>query len=343
MKKVFFLLVSLLISIHFFGMTEKAQQQSEFQTRKFSASTVKKVVAKTTGGSIEVNGDASSNAIVKVFVERKGWSQKKIKQVFDENYSLELKVEGGTLYAIAQSKKKMINWSESGLSISFKISVSNQTDTDLHTSGGSIQISNLTGTQDFKTSGGSLSVANLSGKISGKTSGGSINIEGSNGSIDLTTSGGSVNAAKSSGTISLKTSGGSISLANLEGAIHAKTSGGNISANDITGQFHTGTSGGNINLSDISGNLDAATSGGSVNVSMRSADEYVKLKTSGGNIRLAIPEGGYKFDVKAQKINTPHLTNFNGSIKDNRMDGTIGNGKTSVEIKTSNKVEISFN
>ena len=343
MKKTFFLLVGLLISIHFFGMTENVEKDSPFQSRQFPASSIKKVVAKTTGGKIEVNGDASSDVFVKVYVEREGWSQKKIKQVFDENYSLEMKVEGGTLFAIVNSKKKSINWHDAGLSISLKINVPYQTDTELNTSGGSIQISNLEGTQDFKTSGGSLSLANLSGKLVGKTSGGSIHLAGSNGSIDLTTSGGSVNAVQSGGTISLKTSGGSINLANLDGSVHAVTSGGNVSANDITGQFHTATSGGNINLSNIAGNLDASTSGGSVNVAMRSTNEYVKLKTSGGNIRLTIPDGGYRLDVKAQKISAPNLTNFNGSIKDDRINGTIGTGKTSIEIKSSNKVEISFN
>ena len=330
------------MSIPFFGMTENAEKDSPFLTRQFPASSIKKVVAKTTGGSIEVNGDASSEAIVNVFVEHKIWSQQKIKQVFDEYYSLELKVEGGTLHAIVKSKTKSMNWSDSGLSISFNISVSNQTDTELNTSGGSIRISNLEGTQDFKTSGGSLTLADLSGKITGKTSGGSMNITGSKGNIDLVTSGGSVNASKSSGTISLKTSGGSINLTKLDGSIHVATSGGSISANDITGQFYAATSGGNVNLSDISGNLEAGTSGGNINVAMRSADEYIKLKTS-GNIRLAIPKGGYRLDVKAQKIATPNLTDFSGSIKDDRIDGTIGIGTTSIEIKASGKVEISFN
>ncbi len=342
MKKVFLSLIGLWIGIHFAAIAGNTAQTSPFLTRQFPASTIKEVIAQTSGGSINVNGNASTDAIVEVLVEHKNWSQDKIKQVFDEYYSVEINAENDKLYVVAKSKKNIRNWSDAGLSISFKISVANQTGTDLSTSGGSILLRNLTGTQNFKTSGGSLTLENLSGNITGKTSGGSIDITDSNGKIELATSGGSVSAGNTSGTISLKTSGGSLNLSFLQGTIEAKTSGGSISANDITGQFSTATSGGNVYLTNIAGNLEATTAGGNMNVTMKSTNEYVQLKTS-GNIRLTIPKGGYKLAVKAGNISTPVFENFSGTKDSNRIDGTIGNGKTSIELKSSQKVEISFN
>lgn len=360
MKKLSVLFVSILLCLCSYSVV-KGQGNTPFMTREFTVSSIKEVVSTTSGGSITVAGDAGSNAKVEVFISRDNWSKEKIKQVLDENYTIEIKVESGMLYAVAKQKKNISNWNTQGLSISFKISVPKQVNNNLQTSGGSIKISNLSGTQNFKTSGGSLTIENVSGNTIGATSGGSINVTGSKDNIDLKTSGGSITAKDCSGKIILKTSGGSLNLSKLNGNINASTSGGsvkldditgNISAstsggsvtvNDVTGTLITSTSGGSMRLSGISGNVEAKTSGGSMDVKIKSTSDYVKLSNS-GNINLSLPAGkGYNLKVKSNnKIDLLGLKDFSGKVEERNIDGTVGKGGAEINVQSSQRVRLSF-
>ena len=340
MKKLIVLFLGILLCANSCSVTKgQGQGKTPFMTREFQASSIREVEVSTTGGSLNLAGDAGSKAVVEVYVSRDNWSNEKIKQFINEYYTLDIKVENGKLYAVAKQKKN----TSQGLSISFKVSVPKQVNSNLHTSGGSIRISNLSGSQNFKTSGGSLAIENASGKITGATSGGSINVTGSKDNIDLKTSGGSITAKDCGGNINLGTSGGSINLGNLTGNIHAATSGGSITASNINGTLITSTSGGSVKLDGISGNVDARTSGGNMDVKIKSTSAYVKLSNS-GNLSLTLPAGkGYNLNVKASnKIETSGLKDFRGRLENNRLEGTVGVGGAEINVKSSQRVWLSF-
>ncbi|MDR1171653.1 MAG: hypothetical protein LBL24_04280 [Bacteroidales bacterium] len=342
MKKVFALSVSVLLVANLLTVCANDQEKDPYMTRSFPASSVKSIEAVTSGGSLTVSGNAGSEAIVEVYASRSGWSDEKIKQALDENYTLDIRIEGDKLSAVAKQKKSITDWNRQGVSISFKITVPQQVDSKLQTSGGSIRINDISGSHNFTTSGGSLSVENASGNIVGRTSGGSITVTDSKDNIDLTTSGGSITAKDCSGKIKLATSGGSIRMSNLSGSINAATSGGSITANDVEGTLKTGTSGGSVNLDDISGNLDAHTSGGSMNVEMVSVNEYVKLSNS-GNLKLILPSGkGYDLKVKANKIETSGLKDFRGNVETRSLEGTVGSGGPKINVNCSQRASLSF-
>lgn len=344
MKKQFVLLFSILLCVGSCA-TAKTQgntENSPYMTREFTASSIKEVETTTSGGSITLTGDADSKAIVEVYISRDNWSKEKIKQVLDENYTIDINVVSGKLYATAKQKTSFFNWNNQGLNISFKISVPKQVNSDLKTSGGGIQISNLSGSQNFKTSGGSLAIDNVSGNTNGKTSGGSITVTNSKDNISLKTSGGSITAKDCNGNIDLKTSGGSLNMSNLTGTIDAATSGGSITANNIRGTLITGTSGGSVNLYDISGNLDAKTSGGNMDVRIKSVNDYVRLSNS-GSLNLVLPAGkNYDLSVKANSIEASELQNFRGSRDENSIEGTVGKGGPKINVKSSQRVRLSF-
>ena len=342
MKKQLVLFVSVLLNAIIFTAYADKQDKSPYMTRTFPASSVKEVEAVTSGGSLSLTGDVDSKAVVEVYVSRDDWSNEKIKKALEENYTLEIKVENGKLYVAAKQKKSFSNWNSQGLSISFKIRVPKQVNSNLQTSGGSIAISNLSGSQNFKTSGGSLSIENVSGNTLGSTSGGSISVTDSKDNIELKTSGGSIRAKDCNGKISLKTSGGSLSLSNLTGDIHAATIGGSVHASNIKGTFKTGTSGGSMKLDNISGNLDASTSGGSMDVRITSTNEAVKLSNS-GSINLTLPAGkGYKLNVRGNKVETSGLKNFSGTMENSNVEGTVGNGGPEINVRSSQRVRITF-
>ncbi|WP_300603380.1 DUF4097 family beta strand repeat-containing protein [Niabella sp.] len=311
-----------------------------YLTKSFSAASIKEIKAETSGGSISVEGGKTSG-LVEVYVEsansgqRRKMSDKDIQEVLDQYYNLDVSTSGSVLTAKAFRKDR--GWSQkTGLSISFKIYAGTNVNTDLKTSGGSINLQEVKGDQFFKTSGGSLFVRAVTGKINGKTSGGSIEVSDAQEDIDLVTSGGSIKADRMKGRIRLKTSGGSLALSDLSGNIEAHTSGGSIAASDIKGDLVTSTSGGNVALKGIDGNLDASTSGGRIRAELVGTKDFIKLRTSAGGVDVNMPRtNNAKLNLKGSRVNISSLANFNGSIEKDHVKGVIGSGKLLVEVSAS--------
>ena len=293
-----------------------------------------------------MTGVSGSEARVEVYVNANNngrqISPEEIKQRLEENYDLTISVSNNKVSSIAKQKDRNINWKKS-LSISFKVFTPKNINSDLGTSGGSISLSNLSGSQSFRTSGGSLHVDNVNGETDGETSGGSIHVENSGDNIKLTTSGGSIHASNCTGKLRLMTSGGSIDLSSLKGDIEANTSGGSINGNDIQGELSTGTSGGSVRLSDMACSLKASTSAGSIDVSMEKLGKYIKISNSGGNIDLAIPsDKGVNLDLSGRKVSTSDISNFKGKMEDDRIEGKINGGGIPVTVNAgSGRVNLS--
>ena len=192
MKKIANLLFVILLTV---AIHVQSQDREPYISKSFSNESVKEVYARTSGGSVDVEG-GSNQARVEVYIQGnngRSLSKDEIKERLEEDYKLEITVVGGELKVVAEPKDKIFNW-KNALNISFKISVPQQVSTDVSTSGGSISMKNLAGSQNFSTSGGSLTIDKLSGRIKGRTSGGSIEVSNTKDNIDLGTSGGSIDA-----------------------------------------------------------------------------------------------------------------------------------------------------
>jgi len=329
----------LFLSLLSVTLVTKAQNDKEpYITKSLSSESIQQVMAQTSGGSITVAG-VSTEAKIEVYVNGNnsitGLSREEIKSRLEEYYTLSVSVSNNKLTAIAKQKENNMSWKKS-LSISFKIYVPGNVSTDLSTSGGSIRLNDLKGSQSFRTSGGSLHIDNVSGSINGATSGGSIHVSNSNDEIDLTTSGGSIEASKCKGNLKLSTSGGSLHLDDLNGIIDASTSGGRIDGNNITGELSASTSGGSVRLDNIQGSLEASTSGGSMDVAISALGKFVKLHNSGGNINLTLPrDKGLNLKLSGNKIKVDPLNNFSGSTDENNITGTLNGGGTPITVKAS--------
>lgn len=337
MKKIIF---SLLLSTG--GLLLHAQFNAEkdpYMTKSLSGESLQKVNVETSGGSISVSGVAASEARIEVYVRpnngrnESSLSKEEIQKRLDDDYTLEVTISGGQLNAIAKQRRDFNNWKKA-LSISFRIYVPQNMNTKLRTSGGSISLKNLAGSQDFSTSGGSLNVEKLSGQVSGRTSGGSISVIDSKDEIDLSTSGGSIEARNCEGTLDLSTSGGSLRLKDLKGNIKAKTSGGSVDGDNIEGELYAHTSGGSVDLSDLSCSVETSTSGGNIDVSIKQLGKFVRIDNSGGNISLQLPKDkGVNLDLRGNKIKVDALTNFSGSKEDDSLDGTLNGGGIPVKVR----------
>ena len=238
MKKYF-----LIASISVLNLPAIAQFKGDkepFLTKTLKAESFTEANVRTTGGNISVTGVEATEARVEVYVypnnSKNVLSKEEIQQRINEKYDLDISVSNNKLVATAKPKEKITDWKKA-LNIGFKVFVPKNIGTDLSTSGGSINLVNLSGNQEFSTSGGNLDLDNVSGKIKGRTSGGNINLENSKDNIDLSTSGGNIEASNCQGKLRLSTSGGSLFLKELKGDIRATTSGGNVDGKNIGGEL----------------------------------------------------------------------------------------------------------
>ncbi len=314
--------------------------QEPYLTKTLATETIRQVAVETSAGSIWVTGGASGDARVEVYVtssSRRSGDAELAKEAITErlarDYDLDISVSNGRVRAVAKARRKNMDWKQA-LSISFKVFVPQAVSSELETSGGSIHLKNLSGSQDFRTSGGSLHVDGLSGQVKGKTSGGNIHLANSKDDIDLQTSGGNIEAQNSGGRLSLSTSGGSLLLTGLSGVIKANTSGGSVRGKSITGELDTHTSGGSITLTDLSCSLETSTAGGHIDIAIRELGKYVRISNSGGSVDLTLPSGkGLDLKLRANSIKSGKLTGFDGTLEEDEVEGKLNGGGVPVTVR----------
>jgi hypothetical protein len=325
------------------------ENQAPYLTKSLTHDAISSVVVNTSAGGINVSGQTGQEPRIEVYIKGNNGrtlSKEEIKKRLDEDYDMNISVNGHELSAIVKNKHDFTNWRES-MSISFKIYVPQQVSTNLKTSGGGIRLDNLKGEETFSTSGGGLQLNKLSGIIHGRTSGGGIDVSNSGENLDLETSGGGIIAKNCEGKMRLMTSGGGLRLENLKGSIAARTSGGGIEGYNIAGELITGTSGGGIDLKDMDCSLDATTSAGGLSVQMKQVGKYLRLNASSGNIDLELPlKQGLDLNVKGESVNQHpfKLSGFSGEWGKDHIKGTVNGGGIPVSANASSgNIAVKFN
>jgi len=323
------------------------ENRTPYLTKSLANDAINIVVVSTSAGGISVSGQAGEQPRIEVYIKgnnNRELSKEEIKRRLDEDYDLNISVNGHELKAVVKNKHDFDNWRES-MSISFKIYVPQQVSTDLRTSGGGIRLDNLKGNENFTTSGGGLQIDRLSGTIHGHTSGGGINVTNSSENIDLVTSGGGITAKNCSGNIKLNTSGGGLRLENLKGTINAHTSGGGVEGNNIEGELITSTSGGGIELKEMNCSLDASTSAGNLYAHMTKVGKFLRLDANSGNIDLELPaKQGLDLNLRGDRISQHQFNGFNGEWDKTHVRGTVNGGGPSVSASASSgDINVKFN
>jgi len=346
-KMIFYVLfASLTVSVNAQFNAEK----TPMITKSLSGDNIKSILAETSGGNISVTGVSASQAKIEVYVvpnnyKKNALSESEIKQRMSSDYDVVVETKNNKLTATAKAKNRKMDWKKA-LNFSFRIYVPGNVSTDLTTSGGNIELSDLTGDQKFTTSGGNLELEKVNGKLDGTTSGGNIHFEDSKSDdAELTTSGGNIEVENCEGKMRITTSGGSLHLNDLKGTIKATTSGGNVNGKNISGELVASTSGGNVHLEDMTCSLEASTSGGHIDVSIKELGKYVRINNSGGNVDLEVPgQKPMDLDLAGDKVKTDgKLSNFDGKFEDDRVTGKLNGGGTLVKVDAgSGKVRLKF-
>jgi DUF4097 and DUF4098 domain-containing protein YvlB len=283
-------------------------QDDPYRVEEFTVSGPGNLEVRTSGGHITVNASESNRVRVEMYVRKNGRDLSASDYDLDD-FEIDISQSGNTVRA--QAKRQNGNnwkfWNNNNISISFVVYTPREMSSDLKTSGGHIETVGLKGKQEIATSGGHLKLANLMG------------------------------------TVDAKTSGGHIEISDFEGEMNARTSGGHINVENTNGSINLRTSGGHIDLERISGTVEASTSGGSINADIASIGQFVDLRTSGGNVTIAVPEGaGLDLELRGSRVRT-ELKNFSGKVERDEVEGSVNGGGPKISARTSGgTVRISF-
>ncbi len=146
---------------------------------------------------------------------------------------------------------------------------------------------------DVHSSGGSVQISNLDGHVKAGSSGGSVHISDIGGDVDLSSSGGGVTVENVAGGAKVDSSGGSVVLRKVGGDIDSSSSGGGVRIEEAGGEVVAGSSGGPVHVSFAAGNDKGGnlhSSGGGVHVSLDSKVALdVDAHSSGGGIHCDLP------------------------------------------------------
>src|SRR6195256_2016567 len=211
-----------------------------------------------------------------------------------------------TIRARRQNKEKNLNWSgRCSMDARYTVQVPKSFNSELRTGGGTIQVSEITGTMSADTSGGKLKFTHLKGPTGATTSGGSIELNGCEGAVKVDTSGGRIESIDGSGSLEARTSGGSIVVRNFGGDTKVETSGGRLAFENINGKITGRSSGGSITArlkSPVPGDVNLETSAGSIEVTVPpDAGLDVEAEATSGRVTSELPFVGIRTDREQLK------------------------------------------
>ena len=231
-------------------------------------------------GAVSVTGYGNPDA--RVIVTSKG-------RDLEELLTLRFEEGARSVRIIGRRKHRFFDWS--GHRIRFEIQVPNETSLDIDTSGGGIAVAAIRSEAKLRTSGGSIDVRDLVGDLDGYTSGGGVLLAKIRGRVRVETSGGSIDGTDLDGPVDANTSGGGISLRRVTGNLKAHTSGGSIEIEAAAGRVEADTSGGGIEASLTRGNARGGSlesSGGGIAVSL-DPEVDLTIDASGNSVKTDLP------------------------------------------------------
>ena len=140
--------------------------------------------------------------------------------------------------------------------------------------------------------------------------------------------------------LDLKSDNGRIAAENITGLVSTETSNGRITLDGITGSASAMTSNGKIEIGRFRGELKAQTSNGAIEFEgALSPGSDNRLRTSNGQVNVTLVDTlGVELDANTSNgtVSSALPITTSGAINEKHLIGTIGNGESTLEIRTSN-------
>ncbi len=232
------------------------------------------------------------------------------------------------------------------ISISYDITVPEQTNVQCHSSYGAIRLTNINGNVNGKTSSGSITAENIEGSVNLDTSYGSITCQDiSGGDAILKTSSGRIKLSKASlGDCDTQTSYGSIIAEEVRGdSIKLHSGSGGINATDVSVKTaNISTSYGHISCRQMMmEDLTAKSGSGGIDIvcsDSTPSEIKAEIVTSYGGIDFVAPpdfSGEVELGTSYGSVRTDLPITIIGEVSKKKLKGTIGSGNGRLYLKTS--------
>jgi DUF4097 and DUF4098 domain-containing protein YvlB len=238
------------------------------------------------GGDVEIRGERGSTVTVQT-VDRRGDD--------DNEYQVTAtKTERGVRVRAEMEHRFRSHSVDAGI----LITVPEQFDLDLESSGGGFHVVGVEGTIEGDTQGGSLELERVRGKISMETMGGSIVARDVEASGKLSTMGGELSFHDVRGGLEGSTMGGSVTLEG-GGRVKLSTMGGSVKVKSAPEGGKVSTMGGDIEVDSAHAPFEATTMGGDLQARIDGGDGDLELESMSGDLELWLPSGfSAEFDVE---------------------------------------------
>jgi len=227
--------------------------------------------ARTHNGSITINGaDVAECNMTATIVARAGTDEEA--QELAEKVNVTLVPSGNSLITRIDKPLQLINKS---VSVSLDVEVPNQTDLEIVTHNGAVEISDITGRLDATTHNGKVTTERISGTTALKTHNGSVTCREISGGTQLKSHNGSIKAFYTDTAPSIC----DISIVTYNGGIELQTPPG------FSGRIDASTHNGSINT-DLPITVSGKISKSSIKGTIGSGEGQLNLETHNGSIRI---------------------------------------------------------
>jgi Putative adhesin len=282
--------------------------------RNFNVSGPVKLAIENSSGSVNIHRGGASAVEIHARIKSNNWFGGDVTDLIkkiEQNPPLEQ--QGNTVRISRPEPHDMFNH----VSISYDISVPEETNVESSTGSGSQTVDGVKGPVNVRSGSGSVKLSNIGAAVEARTGSGSVTLDQVNGNADLQTGSGSIRAEGVNGGSKLRAGSGGIDLRQTApGDVDAETGSGHIHLQGVIGSLtaHAGSGGievdgrpkGEWQLHSGSGSIDARTgdagldlyarsSSGSVNV-----ESPITMETSSNNrheVRGKVRGGGTRFEA----------------------------------------------
>ena len=275
-QRFFFLLLWLVGSaLSAFATSEEIIQ------RHLNAAPGGKLVIDVDFGTIAIVGGAVDDTVAIDAQRTVEISDKSREKEFVEAAPITITQDNNVITIRARSNRKWTWPGNTRMDAHYSVQVPKRFNAELHTGGGAIEVSEISGELHANSGGGKLKFTRIQGPTNADTAGGAVALK------------------ECDGTVKIQTNGGRIESIGGKGSLDLHTSGGQVSIRDFAGPVNAASNGGQFTLNNIAGPLNARTAGGAIHATLSNVTD-VKLETNAGAIAVAIPaNGGFNIDAQS--------------------------------------------
>jgi DUF4097 and DUF4098 domain-containing protein YvlB len=210
---------------------------------------------------------------------------------------------------------------ERGISISYEVSVPEQTTLHSESGSGDEAIGGIAGPVDVMSGSGDLKIANIGGETRARTGSGSVELDSIKGAARATSGSGTIHAMGIAGGLNASSGSGEVKL--------EQTAAGDV-------EISTGS--GDVDIKGAKGAVSVTTGSGEIKAQGVPSGDW-KLRTGSGSVTVEFPENA-AFELYAQtssgNIETKHTISVLGNLSAHELHGKVGSGgAVRVELRTS--------